>query len=110
LTFARAEANFWQVPIFGFDPDKSARTKADPNRGIDFIDAQKLWNDPDRVEIPSRTSDERRVQLLGVMDGKHWSVIVTPRDEKVRIISVRRMRKDEKEIYESRKDTNRGGT
>jgi uncharacterized DUF497 family protein len=97
------------VLIFEFDPEKSARTKADPNRGIDFNEAQKLWNDPDRLEIPLDTSDESRVQLLGVMDGKHWSAIVTLREERIRIISVRRMRTNEKEIYESRKDADRGG-
>ena len=28
--------------------------------GIDFIEAQALWDDPDRIEIPAKTIDEER--------------------------------------------------
>ena len=84
---------------FEFDRRKS-RSNLEKH-GIDFVQAQDLWDDPNLIEIPAKTSDEPRVMVIGVIEGKHWSAIVTPRDEKLRIISVRRSRTEEVEIYES---------
>ena len=78
--------------------------KSDANRkkhGIDFIEAQALWDDPDLLEIPARTSDEPRYLVVGRIEDKHWSGIITYRREKVRIISVRRARPEEVALYES---------
>jgi uncharacterized protein len=78
--------------------------KSDKNRekhGIDFYEAQELWNDPDFIEIPVKTSDEPRFLVIGKILGKSWSGIVTYRAEKIRIISVRRSRKEEVDLYES---------
>ena len=69
--------------------------------GIDFVEAQELWADPYLVEIPAKTTDEPRVMAVGRIAGKHWSPVITPRPGKVRIISVRRSRPEEIEIYES---------
>ena len=74
--------------VFEYNPDKSAENKR--KHGIDFEDAQKLWADPGVLEIPVRTSDERRWLLIGKIDEKHWSVIITRRGENIRLISVRR--------------------
>lgn len=84
---------------FEFDKRKSQINKK--KYGIDFIEAQSLWEDADRIEIPAKTIDEERHLLIGKLSGKYWSVILTYRGEKVRIISVRRSRKEEVEIYES---------
>jgi len=81
-----------------FDPAKSISNKK--KHEIDFIEAQALWDDPDFIEIPVTTVDEPRVLVIGRISGKHWSAIITYRSEKVRIISVRRSRKEEVEIYE----------
>lgn len=83
---------------FEFDPAKSDSNKK--KHGMDFIDAQALWNDPDFIEIPVRTIDEARLLVIGKISEKHWSAIITYRNEKVRIISVRRSREEEIEIYE----------
>jgi len=87
--------------IFEFDPQKSDSNKQ--KHGIDFNEAQDLWGDPDLIEIPVRTIDEPRYLVIGMIEGKHWSGVITYRGdgEKVRIISVRRSRKEEVEIYES---------
>ncbi len=69
--------------------------------GIDFIEAQALWNDPYLLEIPARTMDEVRFLVIGKIKGKHWSAVVTPRNGNIRIISVRRSRNEEVAIYES---------
>jgi len=69
--------------------------------GIDFRQAQALWDDSDLIEIPARTSDEPRFLVIGKISAVHWSAIITYRREKIRIISVRRSRKEEIDIYES---------
>ena len=84
---------------FEFDPQKSDSNKV--KHGLDFYEAQSLWDDPDLIEIPVRTSDEPRYLMVGKLSGKHWSGVVTYRSSKVRIISVRRARKEEIDIYES---------
>jgi uncharacterized DUF497 family protein len=84
---------------FEFDPRKSAANKR--KHGIDFVEAQALWDDPDLIEIPARTEDEPRFLVVGMIVGKHWSGVITYRDDRIRIISVRRSRKEEVEIYES---------
>jgi len=84
---------------FEFDPNKSVANKQ--KHGIDFVEAQTLWNDVERVEVPARTVDEPRIVVIGVINGKHWSAVITPRGTKTRIISVRRSRREEIEIYES---------
>jgi uncharacterized DUF497 family protein len=69
--------------------------------GIDFVEAQALWQDFMRVEIPARTMDEPRWIVVGQISGTHWSAVVTYRQERTRIISVRRSRDEEVAIYES---------
>ncbi len=83
---------------FEFDADKSAANAA--KHGIDFVQAQRLWQDPLRVEIPARTVDEPRWLVVGSIEGRHWSAVVTRRRERTRIISVRRSRDEEVAIYE----------
>lgn len=84
---------------FEFDPEKSDINKS--KHGIDFYEAQALWDDPDMIEIPLKTSDEPRFLLIGKISEKCWSGIITYRGDKTRIISVRRSRKEEVDIYES---------
>ena len=83
---------------FEYDPEKSAANKL--KHGIDFREAQALWNDLDYIEIPVMTVDEPRYLVIGKINGKHWSGVITYRGESVRIISVRRSRKEEVDIYE----------
>lgn len=68
---------------FEFDTNKSASNKT--KHGIDFIEAQQLWSDPHLLEIEARSADEPRLLLIGRIGGKHWSAVVTHRDDKVRI-------------------------
>ena len=85
---------------FEFDPAKSASAKADSNRGIDFEEAQVLWLDPDRVEVPLPFAEEPRLAVIGRIGPKIWTAIVTQRGENIRIISVRRAHPKEEKIYE----------
>ena len=84
---------------FEFDETKSRANKS--KHGIDFVEAQEIWLDEMFVEIPARTEDEWRFIVVGVISGKHWSAVITYRDDRVRIISARRTRVEEVAIYES---------
>jgi uncharacterized DUF497 family protein len=86
---------------FEFDPQKSQANAA--RHGIDFLEAQALWADPDLLEIPARTIGEPRYLVLGRIGEKHWSAVITYREQRVRIISVRRSRQEEVSIYEDYK-------
>lgn len=83
---------------FELDPEKSVANKR--KHGIDFATAQALWEDPDRLQTPARTQGELRFMLIGRIQGEYWSAIFTPREGKIRIISVRRSRMEEVESYE----------
>ena len=83
--------------LFEFDSEKSAANKA--KHGIDFIEAQKIWTDIDRLQTPARILDEPRYQVIGRIGEKTWSAFITYRNEKIRIISVRRARADEEARY-----------
>jgi uncharacterized protein len=84
---------------FEFDEAKSRANRE--KHGVDFVQAQAIWSDPDLIEIPAVTVDEPRFLVIGRIDGKHWSAVVTYRSENIRIISVRRARAEEVAIYES---------
>jgi uncharacterized protein len=84
--------------LFEFDPEKSDRNKE--KHGIDFYEAQALWEDPDLTEIPAKTTDGLRFMVIGSITGTYWSGVITYRGEEIRIISVRRSRKEEIETYE----------
>ena len=91
---------------FEFDVAKSKANRE--KHGIDFVEAQQLWEDEDRLEITARTEDESRYVLIATLSQKLWSACFTYRKENIRLISVRRSRKEERELYyeseESRKD------
>jgi uncharacterized DUF497 family protein len=84
---------------FESDPKKSESNLS--KHGIDFDVAQQLWNDPDLLEIPAKVVDEPRYLVIGKIGKKHWSAVITYRDKTIRLISVRRSRQEEIELYES---------
>jgi uncharacterized protein len=84
---------------FEFDPAKSESNRV--KHGIDFDAAQSLWSDPMLLEIPAKTDDEPRYLVIGLIDDKHWSAVITYRGMNVRLISVRRARTEEVALYES---------
>jgi len=84
---------------FEFDAVKSESNRS--KHGIDFIEAQALWSDPMLLEIPAKTEDEPRYLVIGLVEGKHWSAVITYRGANIRLISVRRARTEEVVLYES---------
>jgi len=84
---------------FEFDDDKSLANLE--KHGIDFRAAQELWDDPDLLEFPAKSDNEPRFVVIGQIATQHWSAVVTYRNERIRLISIRRSRKKEVELYES---------
>ncbi len=87
------------MTVFEYDPEKS-KINSDKH-GIDFEHAQAIWNDPGALEIPAISTQEPRLLVVGKIESKYWSAIITYRDEVVRIISVRRSRENEVKLYEN---------
>ena len=84
---------------FEYDNEKS--TSNLEKHGIDFVVAQELWLDPDLVEVQAKSENEPRFLVIARIANKHWSAVITHRGSTIRIISVRRSRKTEVELYES---------
>ena len=84
---------------FEFDDSKSQANLL--KHGISFNDAQRLWDDPSLLEITAKTEDEPRYLIIGLIDEKCWSAVITYRDKNIRLISVRRSRTEEVAFYES---------
>jgi uncharacterized DUF497 family protein len=90
-----------QPSRFEFDPVKSTANLA--KHGIGFTSAERLWDDPDLLVLPSNFPFEPRMLAIGVLEGKHWTAVFTERAGRIRIISVRRSRHEEWKIYEKEK-------
>jgi len=84
---------------FEYDDKKSEINKR--KHGLDFIEAQELWKDPDIIQIKANSDTESRYLVIGNIENIIWSAVITYRGEKIRIISVRRARNSEVTIYES---------
>jgi uncharacterized DUF497 family protein len=88
---------------FEFDEAKSAANKA--KHGIDFVESMQLWADGDRAETPARSDQEERFMLVGRIGGRCWSAFITYRDDRIRLISVRRARQGEVRTYGGGQDS-----
>lgn len=84
---------------FEFDLTKSEANKA--KHGIDFVEAQQLWEDDSRLTFSANPISEPRFGLTANLNGINWTAIYTLRGATIRIISVRRARQNEVEDYES---------
>lgn len=94
--------------MLNFEFDVAKSTANCGKHGIDFLEAQQLWEDENRLEITARTEDEPRYVLIAALSQKLGSAFFTYRKGSIRLISVRRARKEERELYyeseDSRKD------
>jgi uncharacterized protein len=86
--------------VFEFDAHQSKANLA--KHGIDFVQAQTLWRDPDALEVPSNHAGEPRRLWIAAREGKLWTAIHTEREGRIRIISVRRSRESERNAYYER--------
>ena len=85
--------------IFEYDENKSKSNKL--KHDIDFDEAKLLWKDDNRIEFKASFEDEERFINIGKIHNKFYTIITTYKNNKIRIISARRSREKEIEIYES---------
>ncbi|MCL2110553.1 BrnT family toxin [Microgenomates group bacterium] len=82
---------------FEFDNKKSKANLV--KHEIDFVDGQRLWEN-ETIEVLSAEKPEIRYLHVGKIDGKFWTAVITYREQNIRIISIRRARKEERKVYE----------
>ena len=86
---------------FEYDPQKSELNKI--KHGIDFEEAKALWFDETAFQVDTAPGDEERFLVIGSIGGVIWTSVITFREERIRIISVRRARNQEVKQYDNRK-------
>ena len=84
---------------FEYDDNKSNTNMK--KHGIDFDEAKALWEDDNLLEVPLPFNEESRHLCVGKIYNKHYSAIITYRGKSIRLISVRRSRKEEITNYEN---------
>ena len=82
---------------FEYHIEKSVANKA--KHGIDFEEAQEIWRDENRLQVPAKNTNEPRYQVIGRIGEVIWSAFITYPYENIRIISVRRARPSEEASY-----------
>jgi uncharacterized DUF497 family protein len=90
---------------FEFDPDKSRINKI--KHGIDFEQARELWSFTGLVVRSDRGNEVRFVRIAPSAEGILWTAAFVERGDRIRIISVRRSRKEERESYERKRTEGR---
>ena len=85
---------------FEYDSVKSSSNLE--KHGIDFETVKMVWADNMALEVPLMTEREDRYFVIGLIDEHLWTAVITYRENKVRIISVRRSRGKEADLYESK--------
>ena len=89
-----------------FEFDRSKSDANEDRHGIDFIDAQNLWDDESRLEVELDHKGEQRFLLIAHYGAGLWSAIFVKRGKRVRLISVRRATRNEASIYDRCKNDN----
>ena len=87
--------------MYDFEYNEEKSHSNQKKHGIDFIKSQKLWDDPDIIEVKTNFEIEVRFIIIGKINEKHWSAVITYRGDKIQIISARRSRDSEVKLYES---------
>ena len=85
---------------FSFEFDDAKSRANESKHGIDFVEAQALWLDGNLLRVAARAGEESRFVVIGLIGGKHWSAVITYRGETIRLISARRSRSSEVQLYE----------
>jgi uncharacterized DUF497 family protein len=82
-----------------YDEAKSQANFA--KRKFNFVFAARVFNDTSRVEERDDRFDygEDRFKVIGMIDGKVYMVVYTPRKSTLRIISARLADKSERKRY-----------
>ena len=84
--------------VVEFDPEKSARNAIE--RGLPFDRVNDFdWSSIVVFEDARTDYGELRLLLFGYIDGRLHAAVVTPRDDDLRVISLRRANRREIALY-----------
>ena len=86
-----------------FEYDSAKSISNSRKHRIDFLQAQVLWLDPDLFILPSRFPEEPRYLAIGRIEERFYTAIFTERNDRIRLISVRRPRDEEEQLYDQNK-------
>ena len=87
---------------FEWDPRKRQSNLA--KHGLDFADAPRIFTRQPAIVAARQVGSEDRYIAVGLLEGLYVAIIYTERDGLIRVISMRRARRDEQRAYE-RKDS-----
>jgi uncharacterized DUF497 family protein len=84
-----------------FDPAKREATLRE--RGLDFLDAEKVFVGP-QITVPDErfAYSDRRFQTVGYLNERMVMVVWTPAGEAIRVISMRKCNAREQKTYRQR--------
>ena len=82
-----------------FEWDKQKHAINLKKHHIDFIDAIKVFDDDNRIELENEKNGEVRYETIGIIEEVAIFVVYTYRNKKRRIISARRASKAERKTY-----------
>lgn len=86
------------MTLIEFDGAKSARNERERGIGFDRF-AEMDLDSAIAVEDARKDYGERRLRVLGTIDGRLHAAVITPRGERIRVISLRRANKREERAY-----------
>ena len=81
-----------------FEWDEAKRLATLGKHGLDFIDMVAVFDGPHYVR-DARSDTERREIAVGMVEGLFVAVVFTRRDDRVRLITARKARRDERRKY-----------
>ena len=88
-----------------YDPEKRARTLADPDRRLDFENAVHVFAGPTIDLIDDRKDyGETRWVTYGLLEGRLVALVWTQRGRRRHIISMRKANDREKKAYQEQLD------
>lgn len=82
-----------------FEWDEAKRLKCIAERGLDFLDAALLFDGRDLLSVPSPRAGEERWLSVGELEGRLIAVVWTWREDRLRVVTVRKARDEEKKRY-----------
>lgn len=87
---------------FGFEWDEKKRQRNIAERGIDFLTAIRIFNNPVLISEDTRKDyGEERFRALGHIDGEYYIVVYTEREANIRIISAWKAGRHERQRYQA---------
>lgn len=85
---------------FEWDDNKSRANYV--KHGIEFKHATALWLDLNAAKLKLQHESEERYIRIGKLNNKIWTAVFCHRNNKIRLISVRRARAKERQYYDKK--------